>query len=195
MKRRSGFYGIPPPRMIMSTPSIKRELTSKVFEHIGRKGIDIMMRIQYIQYRHFRFDIFCLFYELSYFRILYNILQNVLVYFCIFGSYSSLDEVWVFTHGILQKVNWCKDNTLWTKIKNASSLLHCTVLKSKCLYLVRNNRVSSNCRLSVHVTFSPCNNTANSPDSILHLKIVMSPESLKWSIAIINLRPSSCVVL
>lgn len=99
-----------------------------------------MMRIQYIQYRHFRFDIFCLFYELSYFRILYNILQNVLVYFCIFGSYSSLDEVWVFTHGILQKVNWCKDNTLWTKIKNASSLLHCTVLKSKCLYLVRNNK-------------------------------------------------------
>lgn len=50
----------------MNSLSIIRELTSKVFEHIGWKGIgNILIRIQY---RHFRFEIFCLFYELSYFH-------------------------------------------------------------------------------------------------------------------------------
>lgn len=147
MKRRSGFYGIPPPpRMIMSLSGDKLRVLKGSW-HLkcssisdGKElilwwessisSIDTSASISFVSFN----------YELSYFRILYNILQNVLVYFCIFGSYSSLDEVWVFTHGILQKVNWCKDNTLWTKIKNASSLLHCTVLKSKCLYLVRNNK-------------------------------------------------------
>lgn len=49
------------------TLSIKRKLTSKVFGHVGRKGIgNTLIRIQG---RHSRFEIFSLFYEFSYFHL------------------------------------------------------------------------------------------------------------------------------
>lgn len=44
---------------------------------------------------------------------------KVLVYFCIFGNYSSFDEVLVFTHRILQKKSIDVHITLCGKILNA----------------------------------------------------------------------------
>lgn len=113
------------------TLSIKRKLTSKVFGHVGRKGIgNTLIRIQG---RHSRFEIFSLFYEFSYFHLFaFSSVENpiwkrlpfkeistfygnintwvlgfhmalahrrvpkVLVYFCIFGNYSSFDESFSF---------------------------------------------------------------------------------------------------
>lgn len=114
------------------TLSIKRKLTSKVFGHVGRKGIgNTLIRIQG---RHSRFEIFSLFYEFSYFhlfclffylksyiwkRLTFRVISTfygnintwvlgfymalahrrvpkVLVYFCIFGNYSSFDESFCF---------------------------------------------------------------------------------------------------
>lgn len=114
------------------TLSIKRKLTSKVFGHVGRKGIgNTLIRIQG---RHSRFEIFSLFYEFSYFhlfclffclksyiwkRLTFRVISTfygnintcalgfhmalahrrvpkVLVYFCIFGNYSSFDESFSF---------------------------------------------------------------------------------------------------
>lgn len=114
------------------TLSIKRKLTSKVFGHVGRKGIgNTLIRIQC---RHSRFEIFSLFYEFSYFhlfclffylksyiwkRLTFRVISTfygnintcalgfhmalahrrvpkVLVYFCIFGNYSSFDESFSF---------------------------------------------------------------------------------------------------
>lgn len=117
------------------TLSIKRKLTSKVFGHVGRKGIgNTLIRIQC---RRCRFEIFSLFYNTSFhiftylpfllsknlymealtFRVIHvstfygNIntcalgfhmalahrwVPKVLVYFCIFGNYSSFDESFSF---------------------------------------------------------------------------------------------------